>query len=188
VEWHFLRVIIKTDFHADWVNLVMRCVESATLSLIINREPKGFVRPSRGIRQGDPVSPYLFSYLLNDVVSNNLLHAYYICHNAPPISHLLFADDSIIFCSTCKDEAEMIKSILYSYDVALGQRVSFDKSNVIFEKGIPPDKKNDILLTLDIRRYYCMTNTSSYPPESEDQKTRRLCPLKIAYANPSPDG
>ena len=82
----------------------------------------------------------------------------------------------------------MIKSILYSYDVALGQRVSFDKSNVIFEKGIPPDKKNDILLPLDIRRYYCMTNTSGYPPESEDQKTRRLCPLKIAYANPSPDG
>jgi len=47
VEWPFLRAImIKMGFHADWVNLVMSCVESATFCFIINGEPKGFVRPS----------------------------------------------------------------------------------------------------------------------------------------------
>ena len=58
------------------------------------------------------------SYLLNDAVSRNLLYGYSICHNAPPILDLLFADDSIIFCDASKEEAEVIKSILRSYKAA----------------------------------------------------------------------
>ena len=106
------------------------------------------------------------------------MHEYSICHNAPPISHLLFADDSIIFCSASKDEAEAIKSILYSYEVALGQKARFDKPNVMFEKGIPADRKNDTLLILDIREVLSYDKYLELPTRIKRSKNKVFMPLK----------
>jgi len=146
VQWPFLRAImLKMGFCTDWVNLVMKCVESTSFSFIINREPRGFVKPSRGIRQGDPISPYLFLfcaeglfYLIQDVAYRNSIKGYHICNEAPSLSHLLFTYDSIIFCGANKEEEHAIKGILDQYETTSGQKVNFSKSNVLFGKGIPP--------------------------------------------------
>ena len=61
VEWNFLEVImLKMGFNASWVALIMSCINSASYSILVNGVPKGDIQPTRGIKQGDPPSPYLF--------------------------------------------------------------------------------------------------------------------------------
>ena len=81
----------------------------------INGKPKGHIVPSRGIRQGNPLSPYLFllyaeglSALLKKEVENGRLGGVVICYPGPKISHLFFADDNLIFCRASKEECEAL--------------------------------------------------------------------------------
>ncbi|XP_074293073.1 secreted RxLR effector protein 78-like [Silene latifolia] len=105
VEWVFLRRVLFTmGFDGGWVYNVMRCVESVSFKVLINGSPSDVFVPERGIRQEDPLSPYLFiicaeflSSLICRRVEAGMLHGIQIAPQAPVISHLFFADDSIIF-------------------------------------------------------------------------------------------
>ena len=61
VEWTFLEsIMLKMGFHEKWVGMVMATVKTVSYSILVNGEPRGNIQPTRGIRQGVPLSPYLF--------------------------------------------------------------------------------------------------------------------------------
>ena len=61
VEWAFLETImLKMGLNVAWVSMVMECVRTVSYSILINGEPRGFFHPTRGLREGEPISPYLF--------------------------------------------------------------------------------------------------------------------------------
>ena len=112
VEWAFLKVMmVRLGYPKDWIDRVMSCVTTSSFSVRINDKPYGNIIPSRGLRQGDPLSPYLFllcaegfTSLLSKAEDEEQLHGVQICRRAPCISNLLFADDSLIFCQANQEE------------------------------------------------------------------------------------
>ncbi|GAA0143829.1 hypothetical protein LIER_04422 [Lithospermum erythrorhizon] len=97
----------------------MCLVSSISYSFLINGAPRDFMRPSRGIRQGDPLSTYLFllcaeglTCLLRDAEERKALVGIRISRQSSSISHILFADDTMIFSRAGKVEAGEIWRIL----------------------------------------------------------------------------
>ena len=103
VEWNFVDdVLERKGFGVKWRGWIIGCLESVNFSIMINGKPRGKFRASRGLRQGDPLSPFLFT-LVSDVLSRiieraqdvNLVHGIVSGHDQVEVSHLQFADDTI---------------------------------------------------------------------------------------------
>ena len=128
VEWHFLqRVMEKLGFSVDWIERVMSCVTTPSFSILINGKPYGMIHPSTGIRQGDPLSPYLFllcaegfTVLLKKIESGGQIKGVSICRGALKVMNLMFTDDSLLFFQATRDEGETIAKILQTYERAFG--------------------------------------------------------------------
>jgi hypothetical protein len=161
MEWGFLLYILtKLGFNSIWINWIQKCISSTSFSILINGSPFGPFTPSRGLRQGDPLSPFLFilgtkalSRILHQQESLGILKGIKIARNCPPITHLLFADDLIIFAKATSTKATSIKSGLDLFCSWSGQKVNIGKSSLLFSKntlssticsikGIVPYKKH----------------------------------------------
>ncbi|XP_074266286.1 uncharacterized protein LOC141588759 [Silene latifolia] len=159
VEWLFLRRVLEVmGFDANWVSRVMQCVQSVSYEVLINGSPSASFVPERGLRQGDPISPYLFilcaevlSSMLRRKVELGSLQGIRIAPQAPIISHLFFADDSIIFVKADENQARVVLNILAQYEVASGQLVSKEKTTVCFSKGTTTRRKERVAAVLGVK-------------------------------------
>ena len=86
-----------------------------------------------------------FSSLIGKAVRNQLISGLSICRGCPKITHLFFADDSLLFYKANSQECQQLIDILRLYDDAFGQKINTDKSSVFFSANTEEEKKNEVL-------------------------------------------
>ncbi|RVX00991.1 LINE-1 reverse transcriptase-like [Vitis vinifera] len=142
INWKFLmKVLQKMGFGPKWMGWMWSCVSSAKFSILVNGVPAGFFPSTRGLRQGDPLSPYLFVMGMEvlDVLIRRAVEGGYIsgCNirggsrTSLNISHLFFADDTIVFCEASKEQVSHLSWILFWFEAASGLRINLAKSEII---------------------------------------------------------
>ncbi|BFG34431.1 hypothetical protein CerSpe_207050 [Prunus speciosa] len=159
VEWDFLEAVMKKmGFDDRWVNLVMGCVKFVTFAVMINGQPGRRFHPSRGIRQGDPISPYLFlfvsevlSLMISKAINSNVLQGIKLGSDGPIVSHLLFVDDTLVFMKATKPNCDQMVQLLNVFCEASGQQINYSKSCLFFTPNIPDCMRREIEDTLNIR-------------------------------------
>ena len=118
---------------------------------MINGEPWGHIQPARGICQGGPLSPYLFllgSKGLNGLIQHEVnlgnLKGFSLCKHGPRISHLFFANDTLLFCQARLGDVQAIQDILILYEEASSQQINKAKTNLFFGKSVDATTKEYI--------------------------------------------
>ncbi|XP_058099745.1 uncharacterized protein LOC131244104 [Magnolia sinica] len=158
LDWNFLKqVLLKCGFSIPWVQMVEKCWSNAWFSILINEEAAGFFKSARGIRQGNPLSPSLF-ILAVEVLSRglNLLLLQRKCapfslrRGCKQISHLLYADDTLVFTNGSIRSFRALLAFLDSYQWASGQRINLAKSALFYSNKITPSRIRVIVRTLGI--------------------------------------
>ena len=116
VSWNFLKVVLTAmNFSQQWMNWMMECVTSVQFTLLVNGSRSKSFKPCKGLRQGDPLSPYLFLMCVN-VLSLSLQKAKYdklingvkVGRSGCTFTHLLFADYSSFFFKKDKDRKSVV--------------------------------------------------------------------------------
>ena len=158
VEWHYLEsIMVRMGFSEHRIKLLMLCVKTISYSILVNGEPKGMITPSRGIRQGDPLLPFLFLLcteglhgLISQVANQEEIKGYSLCKNSPRLTHILFANDSLLFCRATIQECQKILDILEVYGKCSGQQINRNKTTIFFSKATYEDIRNQIKTALGV--------------------------------------
>ena len=110
-------------------------MSSATISILVNGSPTSEFVPHRGLRQGDPLAPFLFNIvaegltgLMRTAISKNLFHSYRVGRQKEEINILQYADDTLFFGSATTDNIRVLKSILRIFEMVSGLKINYTKS------------------------------------------------------------
>ncbi|KAL4354337.1 hypothetical protein GQ457_06G012550 [Hibiscus cannabinus] len=158
VEWPFLRVVmLRLGFAHSWVDLIMCYVSSVSSRVRVRGTLSAPFLPQRGLRQGDPLSPFLFLFYTEGISVALLaaqregrLPAVRASKHGPPVNHLLFADDSLVFLRNDMSEVHCRKDILSTYSAVSGQKVNFAKSTAYFSPRTPSKHRLAVHVALGV--------------------------------------
>ena len=130
-------VLKEMGFDDKWRKWIRACLTTARVSILINGAPSKPFKMRRGLRQGDPLSPYLFvlmaevlNRMLTKAVEQELFRGIQVGSQNVTLSHLQFADDTILFCEPKLEYLKHIENILYSFQCFSGLTVNYEKSAI----------------------------------------------------------
>lgn len=153
LKWDFLEaMLLKLGFANWWIQLLMSCVRSVTYFILINGQPHGHIVPTRGIRQGDPLTPYFFiicakamSSMLHQAEREGGITDIPISRGGTRINHLLFANDNLLFCRANLREWGKIQTLLAYYEATSGQKINREKTSIFFSRNTRTEERELIL-------------------------------------------
>ena len=151
-EWSFIKdMFIRANLPNDIIDVIMSCVSSVSTSILFNGEALDPILPSRGIRQGDPLSPYLFilcmdylGQLIEEKCSVNLWQPVKASQSGLAFSHLFFANDLMLFAKVDGVNYSAIRDVLDLFCSFSGQTVSESKSRVYFSPNLDKDTRESL--------------------------------------------
>ncbi|XP_057458292.1 uncharacterized protein LOC130749012 [Lotus japonicus] len=177
--------IVETFDMKDFENY-HRCDEvgsegdtSAEVGFVVDTSADVPFDPGRGLRQGDPLSPYLFilcgevfSALINRAMLTSSLHGVKISRSAPVISHHLFADDSVVFARATAEETGCVREILSTYERVSGQVINLDKSTLTCSRNVTDVCLNHLKGLLNVKAVECFDKYLGLPTIVGKSKTQ----------------
>ncbi|MCH80340.1 cysteine-rich receptor-like protein kinase [Trifolium medium] len=142
VDWSYLEeVMSKMGFQSKWRKWIMECISSVSASVLVNGSPTDEFQFGRGLRQWDPLSPFLFlmaaeelNVMLKAAVDGGLYKGYLMGDTLDQqvhISHLQFADDTLLVGEKSWANIRVLKAILILFELISGLKVNFHKSLLI---------------------------------------------------------
>ncbi|KAK2647286.1 hypothetical protein Ddye_014775 [Dipteronia dyeriana] len=140
----------------------MNCVSTVSYSFAITGNMCGYVKPSIGLRQGDPLSPYLFlmcaeglsSIIISGIIDSDL-SGFQCKRHGPNISHLFFANDSLLLSKANDRECYIIRNLLVMYAAASDQIINYDKSAMCFSKSVNWNEGDRLARLISVRHVRC---------------------------------
>ncbi|CAL1365946.1 unnamed protein product [Linum trigynum] len=171
LRWDFIRDTLKeVGLASSLISRIMTCVERNKMRISWNGQLSNPIIPSRGVRQGDPLSPFLFilcmerlAHKIEQAVEAKLWKPLQLSKNGPKLSHLFFADDLVLFAEAEGSQIDIIKRCLDDFCSSSGQRVNHSKSAMFVSPNVRRDKaarlssRAGINLTADLGRYLGIT-------------------------------
>jgi hypothetical protein len=166
----------------------MSCVTAVRYSVRLNGVPLESFQPTRGVCEGDPLSPYLFLFVadalstaLQQEIQGNALQELKISRHAPGISHLMFADDALLFFKADVSQARLIKNVLNRFERGTGQQLSPAKCSLLARESLDDQRKVGIREVLGVDRAEFEAKYLGLPTPEGRQKKDRFQPLRERF-------
>ena len=147
VNWDALFYLLeRMGFGDRWRRWLRTCVSTVCFSVLVNGSPAGFFGSSRGLKQGNPLSPLLFLLImkvLSRILKKTEEGGFIQCFHVGPInstsirvSHLLFVNDTILFSDASREQILSIRLVLSCFQVFTGLKVNVGKSEIVFIREV----------------------------------------------------
>ncbi|KAK9986443.1 hypothetical protein SO802_031394, partial [Lithocarpus litseifolius] len=171
LEWSFIRGMLERyNLPDDLIELIMSCISSVSTSLLFNGGNLDSFCPSRGIRQGDPISPYIFilcmdflGQLIQEKCEAKKWCPVKASRSGPSFSHLFFADDLVLFAKANSDNCTAIREVLDTFCKLSGQSLSVTKSRVFFSPNVSHENRDVLSDTLGFQQTSCLGRYLGFP-------------------------
>uniref|UniRef100_A0A803PSV0 Reverse transcriptase n=1 Tax=Cannabis sativa TaxID=3483 RepID=A0A803PSV0_CANSA len=171
VGWQLLEaMMLCLGYGKRWVDKIMNCITSVSFSVLVNGEVSGLIQPHRDLRQGDPLSPYMFllcsdgfSCLIQEAKRADRIHGIKFGREGIILSHLFFADDSFVFLDATPTECRCMKSILEEYSFLSGQQINLMKSDLCLGSRIKEADGIMLATDLEVKLMDCHTKYLGLP-------------------------